>query len=182
MSDVYLGLDVSTTHVGYALLDSSAQLLNYGTINLTSKSFADELDKYVFIKDKLEEIKKEFKPNKIFIETALMVFKFGRSSASVLQKLNRFNGAVTLLCFQIFDLKPNFIGATQARKMCGIIIPKGSKVKQIVVQFLLDKEASFKVQYTSKGNIKPSCFDSADAIVIAKAGLLLSCLKKKSKS
>ena len=46
------------------------------------------------------------------------------------------------------------------------------EAKEVVVEFLLDNEPKFVVQYTKFGNVKPECFDKADSIVIAKAGYL----------
>ena len=51
-------------------------------------------------------------------------------------------------------------------------ISRGTKAKKEVVKWLLDNEPSFSVEYTSHGNPKPKYFDIADAIVIAKAGLI----------
>jgi len=38
------------------------------------------------------------------------------------------------------------------------------------LQFMLDNEPAFHVEYTKYGNPKPESFDRADAIVVAKAG------------
>ena len=56
------------------------------------------------------------------------------------------------------------------RITCGIKIPKGQKAKQVVLQYLLDNEPQFEVEYTSSGNPKPKYYDIADSIVIARAG------------
>jgi len=44
------------------------------------------------------------------------------------------------------------------------------KAKEVVIQFLLDNEPNFVVEYTKTGKIKPQYYDIADSIVIAKAG------------
>ena len=44
------------------------------------------------------------------------------------------------------------------------------KAKQVVLDYLLDNEPSFEVEYTRHGNPKPDSYDRADSIVIAKAG------------
>ena len=68
------------------------------------------------------------------------------------------------------QIRPKFIGATSARKLSGIKVARGQKAKQVVIQYLLDNEPAFKIEYTKHGNPKPESYDRADAIVIAKAG------------
>ena len=53
---------------------------------------------------------------------------------------------------------------------CGIKVPKGEKAKPVVLQYVLDNEPKFVVEYTKHGNPKPDSFDKADSWVMAKAG------------
>ena len=55
-------------------------------------------------------------------------------------------------------------------KQAGIKVPRGQKAKQVVLQYLLDNEPAFKIEYTKHGNPKPESYDRADAIIVAKAG------------
>ena len=80
------------------------------------------------------------------------------------------DGIVSFLCFHRLGRKPEYVSASSARKACGIKIPKGQKAKQVVLQYLLDNEPQFEVEYTSAGNPKPKYYDIADSIVIARAG------------
>ena len=113
-------------------------------------------------------------PTRIFIEQSLQSFRSGFSSAKTLSTLSRFNGVVAWLCYRRYAIEPEYLAATSARKSCGITVPRGTKAKQVVLQFLLDNEASFSVQYTKQGNPKPESYDKADSIVIARAGLNLA--------
>ena len=81
-----------------------------------------------------------------------------------------FNGVVSWLVYELFEIEPKYIAATSARKQCGIKIPRGQKAKEVVLEHLLNNEPAFKIEYTKFGNPKPESFDRADAIVIAKAG------------
>ena len=110
-------------------------------------------------------------PTRIFIEQSLQSFRSGFSSAKTLSTLSRFNGVVSWLCYRRYAIEPEYLAATSARKSCGITVPRGTKAKQVVLQFLLDNEDSFSVQYTKQGNPKPESYDKADSIVIARAGL-----------
>ena len=69
-------------------------------------------------------------------------------------------------------MEPKYISATSARKTCGIKVPRGTKAKQVVMQFLLDNEPEFVILYTKHGNPKPHEFDRADSLVIARAGAI----------
>ena len=113
-------------------------------------------------------------PTRIFIEQSLQSFRSGFSSAKTLSTLSRFNGVVSWLCYRRYAIEPEYLAATSASKSCGITVPRGTKAKQVVLQFLLDNEDGFSVQYTKQGNPKPESYDKADSIVIARAGLNLA--------
>jgi hypothetical protein len=126
----------------------------------------------------LKEIAKAFKIEAIYIEQSLQSFRSGFSSAKTLSTLSRFNGIVSWLCYEIFDLQPEYIAATSARKKCGIKIPKGSKAKQCVIQYVLDNVPDVPITYTKHGNPRPNCYDMADSWVVAYAGWS-TCQKKE---
>ena len=63
-----------------------------------------------------------------------------------------------------------YLGASAARKLAGIKVPRGQKAKQVVLEHLLNTEPAFTIEYTKHGNPKPESYDRADAIVIAQAG------------
>jgi len=79
---------------------------------------------------------------------------------------------VSWTAFRMLGKKPNYISASEARKTCGITVPRGTKAKEVVLDFVLDKNPSFEVEYTKFGNPKPGVTDRADSWVIAKAGLI----------
>ena len=85
--------------------------------------------------------------------------------------LAKFNGTVSWICYNIFEIQPEFIGASTARKLCGIKVPRGQKSKEVVLNYLLDNEDGFGILYTVYDNPKPGSYDRADSLVIAKAGL-----------
>ena len=106
----------------------------------------------------------------IYIEQPFTFFNSGGSSGKTMAALQRFNGIVSWLLFEVFEIRPEYIGATSARKQVGIKVPRGQKAKQVVLEHLLETEPAFKIEYTKHGNPKPESYDRADAIVIAKAG------------
>ena len=100
------------------------------------------------------------------------MFMKGRSSAKTLSALMTFNGIVSWLVYEMFEIEPQYIAATSARKKAGIRVKRGQKAKEVVLKYLIDNEPAFKVEYTKHGNPKAGEYDKADAIVIAKAGYI----------
>ena len=174
-----LGLDISTSITGFAILNLDGSMVEVGDWDMRNKNhFPDLFCKAKFIKDKLKEI--DYPIDHIFIEPALNMFMMGKSSSHTISTLIKFNGIISWMCYEEFGIKPEFIPAISARKKCGITIKRGQKAKEIVMKFLLDKEPSFIVEWTKHGNPKPQYYDRADALVMAKAGL--ACLKENSGS
>ena len=174
-----LGLDISTSITGYAILNLNGSIIEIGHWDMRNKNhFPDLFSKSLFIKEKLNEI--DYPIEHIFIEPALNMFMMGKSSSHTISTLIKFNGITSWMCFERFGLEPKFIPAISARKKSGITIKRGQKAKEIVMKFLLDNEPSFIVEYTKHGNPKPQYYDQADALVMARAGLI--CLKENSGS
>ena len=175
-----LGLDISTSIVGFTIIDQG-EIVKTFAIDLRNKNnFPDIYSKYNHIQGELLDIQREYKIEHIFIEQSLQMFRSGFSSAKTLSTLSSFNGVVTYLCYRELSIKPEHIPASSARKACGITIKKGTKAKEQVVKFLLDNEPCFVVEYTKSGNLKPKYYDIADSIVIAKAGYELVQQRKNS--
>jgi hypothetical protein len=176
-----LGVDISTSITGFAIVTDNV-LVYYDSIDL--RKYKGFFAKTIAIKEKLMDIFEMYQLNNedrspgssdfpieyIYIEQSLHMFMGGKSSAKTLSTLTRFNGVVAWLLFELFEIEPEFIGASTARKTVGIKVPRGEKAKQVVLKYLLDNEPTFKIQYTHKGNPKPESYDRADAIIIARAG------------
>ena len=109
----------------------------------------------------------------IYIEQPFTFFNSGGSSAKTMAVLQKFNGIVSWLVYEMFEIEPKYVTAMEARKLCGIKVPRGQKAKQVVLEHLLDSEQAFKIEYTNRGNPKPESYDRADAIIVAKAGYKL---------
>ena len=173
-----LGLDVSTSITGYTIVDNGKIILNGAWDTRKYKNF---FDKVVHVKDGLDKIRKEYgtRITAVYIEQSLQSFRSGFSSAKTLSTLSRFNGIVSWLVFDQYKITPEYLAATSARKLCGIKVPRGQKAKQVVLNFLVDNEPAFVLEYTRNGNPKPECYDKADSIVIARAGAI--CEQKNSK-
>ena len=171
-----LGLDLSSSITGLCILDSDGNIALKDYIDLRKEeTFFDKIN---LAKGRLLNILKENNIEQIWIEQSLQAFRPGLSSAKTLLTLAKFNGIISWILYEHTGIMPDYIGASSARKKCEIKIPRGEKAKKVVLNFLLDNEPSFVVEYTKFGNVKQHFFDIADAIVIAKAGFL--CHQEKS--
>jgi hypothetical protein len=176
---VILGLDISTSITGVTVIDNNEKVVFNEAWDFRNKKYFPTLfEKGYEIKELFYELKKDYNITSVYIEQSLQSFRSGFSSAKTLSTLSRFNGIVSWLCYEIFELQPEYIAATSARKKCGIKIPKGVKAKLVVIQYVLDNIPSVLIEYTKHGNPKPHCFDKADSWVIAKAGYI--CQREKS--
>tara|TARA_B100000212_G_scaffold342388_1_gene329279 strand:- start:1409 stop:1969 length:561 start_codon:yes stop_codon:yes gene_type:complete len=179
-----LGVDVSTSITGFAVV-ADGELVYYDSIDL--RKYKNVFDKTIAMKEKILDLYEMYQLNNddtssagwgdssypiqhIYVEQPFTFFNSGGSSGKTMAALQRFNGIVSWLLFEVFEIRPEYIGATSARKQVGIKVPRGQKAKQVVLEHLLDTEPAFKVEYTRHGNPKPESYDRADAIVIAKAG------------
>ena len=174
-----LGLDVSTSITGATILDKNGNVVYCEAWDFRNKKYFPSLfEKGHEVKELFHQLKLEYNITSVYIEQSLQSFRSGFSSAKTLSTLSRFNGIVSWLCFEVFELKPEYIAATSARKKCGITIPKGTKAKQVVIQYIIDNVPDVPINYTKHGNPKPRCFDMADSWVIAQSGWL-ECQKMK---
>ncbi len=163
-----LGLDISTSITGITLLDEEGEVIFISSVDTRkNKNFFQKAEA---IKSFLKDLSRKHSVDQIIIEQSLQSFRSGFSSAKTLSTLSRFNGVVSWMCYSLWNKEPTYIAATSARKLCGIKIPKGVKAKPVVLQYVLDNEPKFMVEYTKHGNPKPNSFDKADSWVIAKAG------------
>lgn len=168
-----LGMDISTSITGYCVLDADGEIIRADAWDTRNKNkFADAYEKARFINEGLCEIKAQYPIEKIFIEKPFMFFGSGGSSAKTMATLQKFNGIVSWICYEIFNKTPKHITAQQARKLNKMSLVRGKDTKKQIIGWLLDKEPSFKIESTPKGNPKPKYYDIADAIVVAKAGLI----------
>jgi len=175
-----LGLDVSTSITGYTILDYEGKLIRCDAWDMRNKNkFKNQFEKAIFIKDEICSIKAQMPIQDVYVEQPFTFFNSGGSSAKTMASLQRFNGIVSWICYDIFDITPRYLTAGEARKTCGIKVPRGQKAKKVVMEWLLENEPDFKIEYTSKKNPKPKYYDMADSLIITKAA---HCLLERAKT
>ena len=166
-----LGLDVSTSITGASVVgDDGSLLLNEAWDTRNKTKFPDLYKKVKYTKEMLRRIDDLYHIEKIYLEQPFMFFNSGGSTAKTMATLQRFNGMISWLCCEIFDIEPEHLTAHESRKLVGIKIPRGENAKTTVLNFIVDNEPTFEILYTKHGNPKPGCFDKADSLVVAKAG------------
>jgi Holliday junction resolvasome RuvABC endonuclease subunit len=177
-----LGLDISTTCVGLCVLDSKGNVLLLDHIIL-SKIKTGLRFKAVAVKERLKDINDQFDIKHIFIEECLLRYRMGASSIHTLMILAKFNGIVSFISSEIFDITPAYILAPHARKVCGVKVTKEEKkekgIKQIVLNHVKNELGDgLDIIYTRTNKPKPYMFDRADSWIIAKCGYLEQIIQK----
>tara|TARA_E500000331_G_C17259773_1_gene714700 strand:- start:214 stop:774 length:561 start_codon:yes stop_codon:yes gene_type:complete len=175
-----LGLDISTSITGVTIVDRANEII-YNEAWDTRK-FKNIFDKATYVKEQILDLYDKYGLNyyghtgdtveHIFIEQSLQSFRSGFSSAKTLSTLSRFNGIVSWMCYDTFEIVPEYVAATSARKLAGIKIPRGTKAKEVVLKHV-ETQGWLEVEYTKHGNPKPQYYDRSDSIIIAKAGYYL---------
>ena len=167
-----LGLDVSTSITGATVIDDKGNVVCCEAWD--TRKLKNFFDKAAYIKSCLEDVRVEFPVTKIVIEQSLQMFRAGFSSAKTLTLLSKFNGVVSWMCYDLFEIEPEYISATSARKQAGITVPRGSKSKEVVLEYVGNNIQNFQYELTKAGNPKPGTYDRADSIILAKAAFLKS--------
>ena len=119
-----LGLDISTSCTGYCIFDNSGILVEMGAIKLSGKK--DLFEKASQVKSELLNIIVKFPISRICIEENLQAFRPGLSSARTLLTLARFNGIISYISKEVFEISPDFINVNVARKTVGLKIKRQS--------------------------------------------------------
>ena len=168
---VTLGLDASTTCVGYAFTQDK-KILDMGFIDI--KKEKTPKDKVQKVLDFLHQISYIDNVDNINIEDNLSGFAGGRTSQQVIIKLAKFNA---ILCFMLenFDFKVHSINPMTARKQVfGKARVKGKKAKQFVQEEIEKMYNTNKwCKKTTRGNWDKRNIDMYD-------GLVMSLFEKKA--
>jgi hypothetical protein len=170
MEDIVLGIDCSTSCIGWALFKNK-QYLDSGYLLL--KDYKDLYDKLDYFRKFLLDLEKKYIEYNIevAVEEPVKMFMSNKSMAQTISILQRFNG---MICAEIYgDLgnKPKLINASSARKLCGIKISKGTKAKEVVLTHIkaLGIIPEEKWEYKKTGKFKDYMFDLCDAYVVGYA-------------
>lgn len=170
-----LGLDVSTSIIGYTLLDNKGDLISIGHIDMT-KLDRNVWTKAFFARSQLTELCNVYQPTHVFIEDPVSKFTKGKSSSHTIILLIRFNTLCSYFAMEASGVKePQYITAGHARKLCDVKITKGGpKAKEQVFEHFRNSGPFKGYEWPLKrtGRVKDHCYDEVDSYVIAKAGFI----------
>lgn len=186
MTNLILGLDVSTSVTGVCVVDPDLQ--PDGTGSHVAHLDRIEFKKCVTLWDKADRVKQDLLVLKakfpsisgFALEEPLLGFSKGMSSAATITTLMRFNGIVSYIGREVFGLEPTYISAASARKLCGVKLQKtsvaGMPHKEQVFKHMCEHDLSHVVwPLTPKsGAIVGWSRDATDAYVIARAACLVN--------
>lgn len=168
----YLGVDISTSKIGIALIDEDKKVLVSEVIKLKPENSLE--DRAIMFENKLLKLQKYYYISDIFVEEAFIAFGGGKTTAQTMAKLQRFNGMCCYVIRKVFERDSVPVAVRSARSKLGIKIPKGVKdkdAKQVIIEWATSNFQDFKYDVTAHGNPLPGTDDRADALVIAVYGL-----------
>ena len=163
---VTLGLDASTTCVGYAFTEDK-KILDMGFIDIKKETTPkDKVEKVLGFLNNNPYIEEVYDIN---IEDNLSGFAGGRTSQQVIIKLAKFNAILCFMLEEVFDMKVHNINPMTARKnVFGKARIKGIKAKDFVkgqVEKLYETKKWCK--HTSRGNWDKRNIDAYDGLVMS---------------
>ena len=115
---IILGLDISTSITGATVIQDGQIKESFFWDTRNKNKFPSLYNKAVLIRENLNKLRQDHNISDIYIEQSLHSFRSGFSSAQTLSTLSRFNGIVSWLCYEIFDIQPQMIAATSSQKAC----------------------------------------------------------------
>ena len=163
---VTLGLDISTSCVGYAFTKDK-KILDMGFIDLKKlKNPKDKVFQTITILNKnifIDEI------NTINVEDNLSGFAGGFTSQQTIIKLAKFNAILCFVLEDVFEIEPNNINPMTARKQVfGKARVKGIKAKDFVKMKIEEMYKTKKwCKTTTRGNWDKRNIDMYDGLVMS---------------
>ena len=163
---VILGLDISTTCVGYAFTKDK-KILDMGFIDIKKqKTPKEKVFKVLDFLNKSSYIDEVFT---IYVEDNLSGFAGGRTSQQVIVKLAKFNAILCFMLEEVFGMEVHNINPMTARKnVFGKARVKGIKAKELVKMKIEEMYDTKKwCKHTTRGNWDKRNIDMYDGLVMA---------------
>jgi hypothetical protein len=174
-----LGLDISTSTIGWALFDiQTKELLELTHISPKPKPKEDDKIKELLLKSDIFKTKliqyTDLGITKVIIEEPLL----NSNNIYTIQTLLRFNSFLCKLIYDSLGIVPEFISTYNSRKNAfphlvqqnqkGKFVlfggyPKDCDKKQIIWDLVAKREPQIQWQYTKNNTLKKENFDQSDA-------------------
>jgi hypothetical protein len=183
-----LGLDISTSKIGVALINNSNDILVFDFVKFDksksleerAKSFSEYIEKIIneygiFNNNHHDEIGQGIK--KILVEEPFVSFQ-GGSSAKTVSVLQRYNGMCCYVIYNLTGIIPDLLNPNIVRSKLNIKIPRGTKKKsdkkKPIIEYVKLNYPKINIEYTNQGNVKPGFDDACDAVCLCNAARLIS--------
>jgi len=168
MKPAIIGLDVSSSKIGIAVLDENKKILTSEVIKLKSDNSLET--RALMLENKLEKLNKFYLIDDVYVEEPFIAFGGGKTTAQTMATLQRFNGMCCYTVYRVFEKEPIMVPVRSARSKLGIKIPKGTAQKdskKYIIEYVEKNHPEFQYNTTVHGNPQPGTDDRADAVVIA---------------
>ena len=169
-----LGLDISSSKIGIALLDEENILIS-DVLKFKSNQTLEE--RAAQFERRMREIDTHHVVFDVYVEQPAIMFRGGKTTAFTMATLQRFNGMCCYILSQIFDMEAALINPNSARSILGIKVPRkvpSKEKKKAIIENISERFGDqFQYDLTRQGNPQPGTDDRADALVVALAGALL---------
>lgn len=179
-----LGFDISSTTIGWALLEIDESKIAFVKANYIKPSKDGHiLDRLADTRDKIQQLIQETNPDYIGIEEIIQFMK-GESTAATIVILTSFNRMIGLLAHDYLKKAPEMFNVMSIRHglKFGKKLPKKEDMPKLVAKHLKIKfpwELITKGKYA--GNPKATNYDVADGIAVALHYARILTGKSKSK-
>lgn len=178
-----LGADISTSCTGISVLDDSFNLLEMTHVEF--KDCEDIWEKADKLSDALIDVCKKHQITDFYVEEPVLGFSPGRSSASTITLLMKFNYMVSYQVRKVMGITPCHVKADDARRTCGIKLQRkkicGKSNKEQTFDFMTRNDGPLghiQIAMTKTGKPKPWVFDEVDSYTIARAGVIFALRNK----
>ena len=169
-----LGLDISSSKIGIALLDKDTIVISEVLKFKSSQSLEERASQF---ERRMHEIEQHHVVFDVYVEQPAMMFRGGKTTAYTMAILQRFNGMCCYILSHVFESEAILVNPNSARSLLGIKVPRkvpSKDKKRFIVEHISNKFGEqFKYNLTHKGNPQPGTDDRADALVMALAGPFL---------
>jgi Holliday junction resolvasome RuvABC endonuclease subunit len=169
-----LGLDISSSKIGIALLDEESIIISDVLKFKSNQSLEERAAQF---ERRMREIDTHHVVYDVYVEQPAIMFRGGKTTAFTMAILQRFNGMCCYALSQIFEMEASLINPNSARNVLGIKIPRkvpSKEKKKVIIENISERFGDqFQYNLTSHGNPQPGTDDRADALVVALAGPLL---------
>ena len=185
MVKTILGIDVSSTTIGYCVLtwdDTTNDIKLVQANYLKPIKKGTIIERIVDTRNKIQKIIVAAKPDYIAIEDIIQ-FMAGKSTAKTIIMLTTFNRMIGLTAYDYLGHAPQFYNIMTIRHGLKLTkdLPKKEEMSGLVAQHL---GITFPYEYSKVGKIKVESYDKADAVAVAlyHAFVITGRISKKTKT